>query len=144
MTVRMGTDLRVLSVETVAIRTDCEPGFVKGDPALDWGFRGKAPVIDTSGKPALQNRIHLTALEPISHSAALSRLALIERAQRFSITISPRINQKGRVNLQFQASNQFKPIQTNSNQIKPFFFIDVPHRSKKVTKFNTPLRFSIS
>ena len=128
MTVRMGTDLRVLSVETVAIRTDCEPGFVKGDPALDWGFRGKAPVIDTSGKPALQNRIHLTALEPISHSAALSRLALIERAQRFSITISPRINQKGRVNLQFQASNQFKLIQTKSNH---FFSSTFPTAPKK-------------
>jgi hypothetical protein len=81
-------------VQFVAIRTDCEPGFVKGDPALDWGCRGNAPVIDTSGKPALQNRIHLSAFEPISHFAAISRLALIERAQRFSIAISRQINQK--------------------------------------------------
>jgi hypothetical protein len=86
--------LRALSVQSVAIRTDCEAGFVKGDPALDWGFRGKAPVIHPSGKPALQNRIHLAAFEPISHSAAISRLALIERAPRFSITISRQINQK--------------------------------------------------
>jgi hypothetical protein len=80
-----------LSVQSIAIRTDCEPGFVKGDSALDWGFRGNAPVIDISAKPALQNRIHLSAFEPISHSAAISRLALIERAPRFSITLSRQI-----------------------------------------------------
>jgi hypothetical protein len=83
-----------LSVQSVAIRKDCEAGFVKGDPALDWGFRGNAPVIDTSGKPALQNRIHLPAFEPISHSAVIGRLALIERASRFSITIPRQINWK--------------------------------------------------
>jgi hypothetical protein len=82
-----------LSVQSLAIRTDCETGFVKGDPALDWGFRGNAPIINNSGKPALQNRIQISAFEPLSHSAATSRLALIERAPRFSITIfitSPR------------------------------------------------------
>ena len=77
-----------------AIRTDCDPGLVKGDPALDWGFGGKAPVIHPSGKPAPQNRIHPTVSKPISRSAAISRLALIERAPRFSITISRQINQK--------------------------------------------------
>jgi hypothetical protein len=71
-----------------------EDGFVKGDPALDWGFRGKAPVIHPSGKPAPKIRIHLPAFEQISYSAAISRLALIERAPRFSITISRQINQK--------------------------------------------------
>jgi hypothetical protein len=40
---------------------DCEPGFVKGDPALDWGFRGNAPVINIPGKPALKTRIHPSA-----------------------------------------------------------------------------------
>ena len=84
----------MLSAQSVAIRPDCEAGFVKGDPALDWGLRGNAPVINSSGKPALENRIHLPAFEPISHSAAISRLALIERAPRFSITVSPQINQK--------------------------------------------------
>jgi hypothetical protein len=83
-----------LSVQSVAIRLDCEVGFVKGDPALDWGFRGNAPVIDLSAKPALKNRIHLSAFEPISHSAATSRLALIERVPRFSITFPRQINWK--------------------------------------------------
>ena len=71
---------------------DCVAGFDKGEPALDWGYRGKAPVINPSGKPALKNRIHRAAFESISHSAAISRLALIERAQRFSITIDRQIN----------------------------------------------------
>jgi len=84
----------VLSVKSAAIRTGCEAGIVKGDPALDWGFRGKAPVIHPSGKPALKNRIHSTTFDPISHFAAISRLALIERAQRFSITISSQIYRK--------------------------------------------------
>jgi hypothetical protein len=38
--------------------------------------------------------MHLAAFEPFSRSAAISRLALIERAPRFSITISRQINQK--------------------------------------------------
>jgi hypothetical protein len=61
---------------------------------LDRGFRGGAPVIYPWGKPALKNRIHLPALEPFSRSAAITRLALIERAARFSITISRKTNQK--------------------------------------------------
>jgi len=69
-----------------------KPGSSRAE-ALDWGFRGNAPVINISGKPALQNRIHL-AFEAFSHSPAISRLALIERAPRFSITISPQINRK--------------------------------------------------
>jgi len=63
------------------------PAGGRVNPALDWGLRGNAPVIHSSGKPALQNRIHPAAFEPIWHSVAISRLALIERAQRFSITI---------------------------------------------------------
>jgi hypothetical protein len=77
-----------LSVQSVAIRPDCEAGFVKGDLALDWGFRGNAPVINISTKPASQNRIQVSTFEPLSHSAAIGRLAQIERAPRLSITIS--------------------------------------------------------
>jgi hypothetical protein len=59
------------------------------------GVLGAKPLfIHPSGKLALQNRIHPAAFEPISHSATISRLALIERAQRLSITISRQINQK--------------------------------------------------
>ena len=76
------------------IRPDSKNGIVKGDPALDWGLRGKAPGINPSGKPAPQNLIHPAAFESISHSAAITRLALIERAPRFSITIYRQINQK--------------------------------------------------
>jgi hypothetical protein len=55
---------------------------------------GFAPVINPSGKPALQIRAHPVSSTPISRSAAITRLALIETAKRISITISRQINQK--------------------------------------------------
>jgi hypothetical protein len=73
---------------------DCEAGFVKGDPALDWGFRGKSPChrhLRQAG-PAKPNAPR--PFEPILRSAAISRLASIERAPRFSIAIPRQIKQK--------------------------------------------------
>jgi hypothetical protein len=71
-----------------------KPGSPRAVPPLAGVSGAEAPVIHPTGKPALQKRIHLAAFEPIPRSAAISRLALIERAPRFSITISRQINQK--------------------------------------------------
>jgi hypothetical protein len=91
-------------------------GFVKGDPALDWGLRGKAPAIKTSRKPAPQNRIPLAAIEPISHSATLSRLALIERSLRFSISISQQRNSAAKAGMPAKC----QPGKVRGGSVAPF------------------------
>jgi hypothetical protein len=146
ISIRAGAVWRAPLVHSIAIRPDCEAGFVEGrggggdqrrlvggraDPTLDWGFRGRGGGGDRwrlaggrakplssiiSGKPDLQTRIHPPAFEPFSPFTAISQLALIERAPRFSITNSLTSNPS---NLPLQASNQIQPNPTKSNQIQP-------------------------